>query len=367
VPEFRRKFNYTRLSLARRRRGFTKSDLAEQVGVDLRSVTAYESDEYPPRRSTLRDIADVLDFPVEFFHGDDLDEPKPDTASFRSLSKMTAAQRDIALTQGAIALHFNKWLDQQFDLPKASLPDVSRERSPEAAAESLRRLWGIGELPVRNMIHLLEAKGIRIFSLAIDAREVDAFSIWKQETPFIFLNSNKSSEHSRFDAAHELGHLLLHRHAAPQGREAEREADAFASAFLMPRASVIANAPRFPSLSDLVKLKVAWKVSVAALNYRLHTVAMQSDWQYRMMCIQITKKGYRTKEPNEMPRETSQLLPAVFAALHNEGTSRSDVAKALRISRSELEQLMFGLTMASIEGGRKKSSRSEKPNLTIIK
>ncbi len=359
-------FNPTRLTLVRKRKGLTKSRLARQIGVDLRSVSAYESGEYPPREETLNRIVSVLCFPIEFFSGDDLDEPKPDTASFRALSKMTASQRDMAVSQGTIALHFNRWLEEQFDLPKVDLPDLSHEHSPEAAAESLRRHWGIGELPIRSIIHLLEAKGVRIFSLAINAREVDAFSIWKQTTPFVFLNSNKSSEHSRYDAAHELGHLVLHRHGSPQGREAEREADIFASAFLMPRASVIAHAPRFPTLADLVSLKRIWTTSVAALNYRLHAVGMLSDWQYRMLCIQIAQWGYRTKEPNEAPRETSQILPKIFAALRKEGITRSDVARALSIPLPELEQLLFGLTIASLDGGGKGVSSSKRPKLTIV-
>jgi len=36
-------------------------------------------------------------------------------------------------------------------------------------AEALRHHWGIGELPINNIIHLLESKGVRIFSLAVDA------------------------------------------------------------------------------------------------------------------------------------------------------------------------------------------------------
>nr|WP_026160462.1 hypothetical protein [Teredinibacter turnerae] len=47
---------------------------------------------------------------------------------------------------------------------------------PEAAAEMLRRYWDLGELPIKSMIGLLEAKGV--FSLSVDAREVDAFFIW---------------------------------------------------------------------------------------------------------------------------------------------------------------------------------------------
>ncbi len=361
----RNMFNPTRFACARKRKGLTKSQLARRIGVDLRSVSAYESGETTPREDTLDKIIGVTGFSIEFFSGDDLEEPKPDAASFRALTKMTARQRDLALSQGAIAIHLSKFIEDRFELPKVDLPDLSHEPSPEAASETLRRHWGIGVLPIRNMIHLMEAKGVRIFSLAIEAREVDAFSMWKNATPFVFLNTYKSSERSRYDAAHELGHLVLHRHAAPHGREAEREADMFASAFLMPRASVIAHAPKFPTFSDLVSLKRIWTTSVAALNYRLHEVHMTSDWQYRMLCIEIGKHG-PTKEPNEAPRETSQILPKVFAALHAAHVSRSDVAQVLSIPRSELEQLMFGLTLASLDGGRKGTSNSKRTDLTLV-
>ena len=367
MPESASMFNPNRLSVARKRKGLTKTELARRAKIDLRSVTAYEAGVYPPKLETAESLAEATNFPIAFLYGDDLDEPRPDTASFRALSKMTATQRDMALSQGTIALHLSRWLETRFELPQPDLPDLSREDSPEAAADSLRRHWGIGELPVRNMIHLLEAKGVRIFSLAISAREVDAFSLWKSTTPFVFLNGNKSSEHSRYDAAHELGHLVLHRHGTPQGRDAEREADAFASGFLMPRASVIAHAVRNPTLPALIKLKAIWTVSVAALNRRLFGVGMISDWQYRNLCIEIAKRGFRKHEPREAPRETSHILPSIFGELHEEGISRADVARILTIPRAELEQLMFGLTMTSIEGGRKKTVPSVKANLELVK
>jgi len=351
-------FNPQRLTLVRKRRGLTKGELAKLIDVDLRSVVAFEAGEYRPAPETMRRMELELHFPAAFYEGDNLDEPDPNGASFRSMSKMRPVQRDMALGQGAIALHLNAWLESKFELPLADLPDLSRERSPEAAAAAIRQIWGIGELPIRNMVHLLEAKGIRVFSLAIDTRHVDAFSWWHGSTPFIFLNNNKSSEHSRYDAAHELGHLLLHRSGAPNGREAEREADAFGGAFLMPTGSVIAHAPKFPTLNDLIRHKRIWTVSVAALNYRFHEVGMLTDWQYRTLCVQIAKRGYRTFEPNEAPRETSQLLTTMFGALSEEGISRAKIARDLRVPQSELEELMFGLTMTRIEGKRKSAPAS---------
>jgi len=354
-------FNPARLTLARKRRGLTMTKLAAAIGVEPRSVSAYEKGEFSPDANRLIKLAHALRFPVAFFSGDDLDEPTPDIASFRALSKMTAGQRDTALGAGAIALMLNAWIEARFELPSSNLPDLSREAIPEAAAETLRRLWGIGELPIKNVVHLLESKGVRVFSLSIDAAEVDAFSMWRQSTPFVFLNTQKSAEHSRFDAAHELGHLVLHRHGSPQGREAEQEANSFASALLMPRASVLANAPRLATVDYLVKLKKHWNVSVAALAYRLHAIGVLSDWHYQSIYVELSSRGYRKREPNEAPRETSQLLPKVFAALRDERVSKVDIASELCVPSEELEQLLFGLTLTGLNGAGAAASRDRKP------
>ncbi len=362
-----RHFNPARLTLARKRRGLTRTKLAAAIGVDPRSVSAYEKGEFGPDDARLTTLASALKFPVLFFFGDDLDEPTPDIASFRALSKMTAGQRDSALGAGAIALMLNGWIEARFELPAPDLPDLSREDDPEAAARTLRQQWGLGELPVKNMVHLLEAKGVRVFSLSIDAAEVDAFSMWRQSTPFVFLNTKKSAEHSRFDAAHELGHLVLHRHGSPQGREAEREANAFASAFLMPKASVLAYAPRMATLGHLVKLKKFWNVSVAALTYRLHAVGVLSDWHYQSLYIEMSSRGYRKSEPDPSQRETSQMLQKVFAALRDESISKGDIATELSVSAEELDQLVFGLALTGLSGGGTKPlHKGESPRLHVV-
>lgn len=354
-------FNSKRLTLARRRRGLTKTKLAKLVGIEVRSITGYESDEYKPDRDRLLQLSEKLHFPVQFFFGDDPDEISPDIVSFRSMSKMTSGQRDTALGAGAIALLLNQWIESRFELPRAALPDLSDEVNPETAADMLRRLWGLGELPIKNMIHLLEANGVRVFSLSIDTIQLDAFSMWHTETPFVFLNTKKSCEHSRFDAAHELGHLVLHRHAGARGQEVEREANAFASAFLMPRASVLANAPRMATVDQLVRFKPYWTVSVAALAYRLHNVELVSEWHYRTLCIEIAKRGYRKREPNGAHREMSQVLAKIFAALREEGITKIDIAAAINVHTDELDQLIFGLALTSL------NSKTHAPSSPSVK
>lgn len=390
-------FNCTRFALARKRRGITKRALADRIGVSERSVSAYENGATSPERNTVAKIAQILGFPEAFFFAPDVDELRPDVASFRALTKMTAAQRDMALSAGSIALLMNEWIEQRFDLPQPDIPDLGRssstvnttapiaptstegdlyptagnEHDPEAYAETLRQYWGLGELPVKNMIFLLESRGIRVFSLAIDAREVDAFSMWYGSKPFIFLNTNKTAERCRFDAAHELGHLVMHRHGEPHGQDAEKEANAFASAFLMPRKSVLANAPRLATLPSLIAHKKYWTVSAAALNYRLHSLGLTTDWNYRTLCVQLSQYG-RDKEPEGAPFETSQILSKVFASLRAEGISKNDVAHDLMVSPEEINELTFGLMLNALNGGNGRSSNINqsskgRPNLHIVK
>ncbi len=351
-------FNPSRLRVARKRRLLNKTNFAAAIGVDIRTVTGYERGEYEPATGTLALIAETLQFPVGFFAGGDLHEPSAVTASFRSLARMSAANREAALASGALAFLLNDWIEQRFTLPECAVPEL-REEDPEAAAMALRQQWGLGERPVRNMVHLLEAKGIRVFSMFEDTTEVDAFSLWRTTTPFIFLNTVKSAERSRFDAAHELGHLVLHRHAgAPQGREAEHEANRFASAFLMPRGSVFAVAPVFPSLNALIDLKRQWIVSVAAITYRLHALGLLTDWHYSRLCIEIAERGFRNNEPQPAQREMSQLLPKVFAAFREEGMTLSDIAETLQIEPQEIDKLVFQLMLVSLEGGSARTTGS---------
>jgi Zn-dependent peptidase ImmA (M78 family)/DNA-binding XRE family transcriptional regulator len=344
-------FNPSRLEFARTRRGWTKARLAKELGLQVRSIQGYESGEYAPEPEKLAMICDMLRFPAEFFSGDDLPSIAPEAASFRSMSKMSATLRNTALGAGVTALVLNDWIEERFRLPEADIPDLS-DLSPEDAAATLRRMWGLGEAPIGNLIHLLESKGVRVYSLAIEAREVDAFSVWHRERPFVFLNTVKSAEHSRFDGAHELAHLVRDRHSMLHGQAhsptMEREANAFASAFLMPKASVLARKAGVMTIDKLVHLKQIWGVSLAALAFRMNQLGLFSEWAYRNLCIQIAKSGYRVSEPNPMRPEVSQLLRKVFDALRGDGITRSTLARELCMTKEDIDNLTFGLTLSSV-------------------
>jgi Zn-dependent peptidase ImmA (M78 family) len=206
-----------------------------------------------------------------------------------------------------------------------------------------------------------------VYSLADNCRDVDAFAFWHGPAPFVVLNTTKSGERGRFDAAHELGHLVLHREdRMPQGPQAEQEADSFASAFLMPRASVLAQVPRMPSVDQVIEAKTRWRVSAMALAHRLHEVGLSSDWHYRQLCVELSKRGYRRTEHNGIPREPSQVLNKVFAALRADGIRPATIARELDITLAELNNLVFGLVISAQDGG-KATTAPSRPTLSVVR
>jgi Zn-dependent peptidase ImmA (M78 family)/DNA-binding XRE family transcriptional regulator len=345
-------FNPARLTAARQRRKLTKKALADALGFDEKTIRRYEVEGDVPPADTLAQLAATLDFPIGFFSGPDLDELPSEAVSFRSLKSMLARDRDAALVAGAIAFLFDDWVADRFGLPPVDLLEHKETIDPETAAQALRHKWGLGERPIPNMVHLLESRGVRVFSLSENTKNVDAFSLWRRGVPYVFLNTFKTAERSRFDAAHELGHLILHRHGGAHGggQEAEGQANNFASAFLMPRAAVLAKMPRAYSLNQILQAKRTWRVSAAALNYRLHKIGAVSDWLYRRFNIQLSK-AFGQIEPNGIEREVSLLWEKVFAQLRVEKITKHDIAHQLGLPIAEFESLIFGLSrMQSIDG-----------------
>ena len=336
-------FNHKRLSLARKRRGLNGVRLAERADLSSVTISRVENGENPDPETVER-LAVALEYPKEFFERDDPEDIDTSAVSFRSLSKMSARERDAAIAAGSLGLEVGSWLRREFDLPDTNIIDLSYETDMEIAARSLRQHWGLGEKPIGNMLHLLELHGVRVFSLSEETRSVDAFSFWRDQTPYVFLNTYKSAEHSIFDSAHELCHLTCHRHAGTkQSQFVEREANAFASAFLMPAADVRARMPVFINVDTILKAKKFWRVSAMAMAYRLHALKLLTDWRYKSICIELGRRGYRTAERDGVERETSAIWKKVLAQLWAEGKTKSQIANDLHLPTNEVESLIWGL------------------------
>jgi len=186
--------------------------------------------------------------------------------------------------------------------------------------------------------------GVRLFSLSENTASVNAFSFWRDDKPFIFLNNFKTVESSIFDAAHELGHFVMHKHGDPkETRSAEREANSFASTFLMPAKDVRARIPRKVTIDTVLQGKLRWRVSAMAMAYRLNSLKLLSDWQYKSLCIELGKRGYRSSEPHSIDRETSLIWRKVPEQFWAERTTKNDIAADPHLPLDELEGLIWNL------------------------
>jgi Zn-dependent peptidase ImmA (M78 family)/transcriptional regulator with XRE-family HTH domain len=349
-----KEFNPSRLKLARERRKMTYKALAEAVGMSSKMMSHYEnsSNEHPPTELSISKIASTLKYPVDFFFGDEVEDIDVDTVAFRSMKSMKANQQNAALGAGKISLMLNDFFLSNFNkLPVLNVPSF-KDVEPEIAAQMLRDAWGLGDRSIRSVVGLLESNGVRVFSLAENAQEVDAFSFWKGDVPFVLLNTQKSGERGRFDAAHELGHLVMHRNRETKGRDIEQQADAFASAFLMPKTAIYAVHSAPFSVSRVLKLKKLWNVSAMALTHRLKSLGLVTEWQYRSAMIDLSKMGYRTTEKDGIERENSVLIPKLLSALADDGIRLPHIASTLGLPIEEVSSLLFKLTVLE---------RNEKP------
>jgi transcriptional regulator with XRE-family HTH domain len=235
-------FHPSRLVLARQRRGLTITDLAARTSLSVAAIRSYERGDRVPSEDAAARIASTLQFPRQFFGRAAVDELTAEAVNFRALSTMRRHHRERALGAGAIAMLVSDWIDEHFSTDHPAVPDLTDANDPELAAKLVREEWGLGCDPIPNVVDVLEARGVRVFSLADDFSEVDAFSTWRGTRPLMFLGQHKSAERSRFDACHELGHLVQDgRRPRERARSTERAADQFASAMLMPRASLVAR------------------------------------------------------------------------------------------------------------------------------
>ncbi len=339
-------FNPKRLTLARMRRRLTAKSLAQSAGIAPDTLSRIERGSRVPDNDTVVKLAKALNYPLDFFSGDNPADINVDGVSFRSFSKMSTKERDAATSAGQLGIQLSEWVESRFNLPEPAIPNLSYQTDPEKAAIEARQFWCIGERPIGNMIGFLESKGIRVLSLSENTANVNAFSFWRDGKPYIFLNNFKTAESSIFDSAHELGHLLMHCKGDIRGdRLLEREADAFASAFLMPENDVRASMC-YPITGDsIIIAKKKWRVSAFALLYRAWKIrVISTEHQYRFLCIDLSRRGYRSAEPVGVQREISMVWKQIFSSLWNDKVTKEDVAKELQVPLDELEGLITNMT-----------------------
>lgn len=332
-----------RIRSARRRRGITKTELAKRLGVTSRTVTKYESEGAPVDRASK--LEEVLCFPAEFFSADPLDVPSADEVNFRAGRRANARERNSAVEISSYGGLLINWVKERFSLPSSNIPQLQDE-DPKIAARMLREEWGLGTKPLPNLVQLCESKGIRVLGLPVLAESVDAYSHWLNNEPFVYIARSKTPERTRFDVAHELGHLVLHNSSDCLGEDIERQANDFASEFLIPKDSIIEFLPRNPSVDDIIRLKKYFKVSAMALAYAINQSGRMSEWAYRQTCVELTRRGYRSSEPEGMEsHEQSRVFRFVLDPQRRPRITVREIARTLFLPEDDVHALTFGVEL----------------------
>lgn len=357
----------SRLEFARKRRGIPRTKLAELVGLTPKTLQRWESGQGEPGEDQLAALAQQLRVLPTFFFEYEIDQLPDAAVSFRALSKMSAAERDAATAAGRLGVEIIRWIESLFKLPDHDVPSLTGWE-PELAADAVRERWNLGTGLLRHLLSTCEFHGVRVLSVAPDYRSVDAFSFYDAGTPFVFLNTSKTAERIRFDLAHELGHLVLHsEYECPHGRKAEQAANDFASAFLMPRDSVLAAGLVGATADDVIRAKAKWHVSAMALARRLETLGLVTDWVYRSICIELSKRGFRSREPESpLVPESSQVLRKVLAALRSNDVTTRKMAAQFGLPLAEFNSYLSGLVVVA-EDGAGGGGATARPRLEVIR
>jgi Zn-dependent peptidase ImmA (M78 family)/transcriptional regulator with XRE-family HTH domain len=279
----------TRIRTLRERAGIQSQELATRIGVDPSAMSNIESGKRAVKTGELVLIAEALSVsPLALLDEDSLparvhvaarpdgEQPTvkgPAFARLQALSEIHDVLSESGLTNGN---NLNE------------VPDFTHPWSWKAEAEQLAT-WATEYLQV-------DAAGMRRFASLADAIEkrlrVDVLvekylddplsgaTIADRDFPLIFVNSQHPTPRALFTLAHECGHLLLNHgqvitvddNLAGVTRE-ERQANAFAAAFLMPAEKVDEYLARYGrGAESLAQMIYNFGVSFESLVYRLYNL-----------------------------------------------------------------------------------------------
>lgn len=330
-------FSPSRFVAARLVRKVSRPEIAAALGCSASYVANIEDGKRDGEPVSAL-IAKALDYPTEYFFGDAIDMPVRASLAFRRKSSMLVGDQDRTRAVAASVMQDILPIAASFiQMPPQEVPDMSIHTGTdpmfvgELAAAEVRQHFSMGNSPLRHVVDLVETLGIAVFW--IDApSEFHGVSFWVKGQPGILLNRNaKDGYRMRFTLLHELGHLVLHRNIEVPGKVEDREADHFASAMLMPRATFQRAMRRYFDPYAMLDDRSIWGASVGAMVRRAFDLKIYNDYEYREAFISMTKLGWKAGEPRPMPVEKSTLHRYFLGEAGEKGLSSFDLADRSRL------------------------------------
>jgi len=196
--------------------------------------------------------------------------------------------------------------------------DPNDDHAIELFAQEVRAAADLDEdAVVRNAMRAVERLGCVVLPLDDEVGRHLGVSQYVDQVPYIRASRARASvpgDRQRFTVLHELGHLALHATQPPpetadDARRIEAQAHRFAGAFLTPRDALLedlhAQNNGRVTLTTLQRLKSNWGVAIKMLVVRLRQLGEVSDDQATSLYKQISKRGWNTGEPVEVPNESA--------------------------------------------------------------
>ncbi|MCX6647753.1 MAG: ImmA/IrrE family metallo-endopeptidase [bacterium] len=346
--------NVRRYRLAK---GMSQPVLAEAAGISLPAVKNLEGAKSVPRVRTVEAIAHALGVPLR-----DLFLPvrKLQTVRFRSAKKMQ--NRENILADAARWLdeynYLEGLLDDKLEYRLGNIQSSRTDKGIIKVAKKCRAELGLDKNePIYDICGLLESGGIKVYPVKSSSDGFFGLSISAHDGgPAVVVNTWERIQIERqvFSAAHELGHLVLHKDAfdverIDENEDEEKQAHLFASHFLMADEAFVKEwneAAGLHWIDRVIKVKRIFRVSYGTVLFRLidHRVADESIWlkfKYdfkQKFGISISNKT----EP--MPLQHGDFFEDRFSrlirqALEEEKISLSRGAELLRITIEDMHDL----------------------------
>ena len=348
-----------RLKEAREARELTAVALADLIGVSRQAVSQYENGVQTPAPFVMRRITEVVRLPFHFF----LAPPSPeerDVIFYRSLASATKASRLRAERRYVWLRNVANYLRDFVQLPNVEFPPCGFVGDPrpisdadiEHAAQIARRFWGLNDHSISNMVWLIENHGGLVGRMELGSEKLDAFSQWNREdsTPYFILGSDKeSAARSRYNLAHELGHLTIHRKVSRDlfadkaiFKLIESQANRFAGCFLLPESTFGAEFIRRPTLDLFRSLKNKWNVSIQLMIMRCSDLGIISADDKARLFASLSARGWRRKEPLDgaiEPEEPSLFKRSFELLIERRLVSPRDISFRLALDDMDIEEL----------------------------
>ncbi|MBD0735283.1 XRE family transcriptional regulator [Streptomyces sp. CBMA29] len=325
------------LTLARESRGLSQSQLSKLTGIPQSILSKAENGVSPLSPERLDKIAEALDYPRDTF--DWADEPLglgPSGFYHRKQSGLgQMALNRIEAEIGLLVMQLRR-LERSVDVEPAHRFPVldADEYEPEEAAAVLRATWHLPSGPVENVVRTVERAGVIVVRRDLGSAKISGLSLHPPgDLPVIVLNTDMPADRERFTIMHEVGHLVMHQVPRDEG---EREADVFASAFLMPARDISPFLAGGMTIPKAVQLKQHWRCSMASIIRRAHTLGKIDNAKYKSLNVQMSQLKYRKNEPGEFPREEPRILGDVLSVFRDDhGYSDTELATVVGLHAHE--------------------------------